>query len=99
MRKRKNSRGALKTEEIMNAERLWLRHVQKYVTTIPNIDLMKDGVGILRVCSRIPDYRPIFVPKGCILDRTLVRPVHEQIGHGGVSSTMAKVIEQLWIPN
>ena len=97
MRKRKNS-GCLKTEEIVNAERLWLRHVQKYVTTILNIDLVKDGVGILRVCSRIPDYRPIFVPKGCILDRTLVRHVHEQIGHGGVSSTMGKVREQFWIP-
>ena len=96
--KGENISGCLKTEEIVNAESLWLRHVQKHVTTIPNLDLTKDGVGILRVGSRIPDYRPFFVPKGCILDRALVRHFREQIGHGEVSSTMAKVRELFWIP-
>ena len=85
MRKGKIFSGCLKTEEIVNAERLWLRHVQKHVATISNIDLMENGVGILRVGSRIPDYRPIFVPKGCILDRTLVRHLHEQIVNHGQS--------------
>ena len=83
--KGENLSGCLKTEEIVNAERLWLRHVQKHVATISNIDLMENGVGILRVGSRIPDYRPIFVPKGCILDRTLVRHLHEQIVNHGQS--------------
>ena len=81
--------GCLKTEEIVNAEHLWLRLVQKYVTTIPNIDLMKDGIGILRVCGRIPNYCPIFVPKGCILDRTLVTWEYRQ---------QWPKLEQLWIP-
>ena len=56
--------GCLKTEEIVNAEHLWLRLVQKYVTTIPNIDLMKDGIGILRVCGRIPKLLSDLCSKG-----------------------------------
>ncbi|CAB4027081.1 Hypothetical predicted protein [Paramuricea clavata] len=90
--------GLLKTEEILNAERLWLRHVQRNVSAVPNVDLQKDKDDVLRVNSRIPGYRPAFIPRRCCLDRILVSDIHEQIGHGGVSSTMAKVREQFWIP-
>ena len=60
--KRKNAKklsGCLKTEEIANAERLWLRYVQKGVKTIPQVDLMKDE-GVLRVCSRM-SVRMLFI--------------------------------------
>ena len=90
--------GCLSTEEIIEAEKLWLRRVQRNVTTISNVDLADDNNGLLRVSSRVSGCRPIFVPKNCGLDRILVRQFHEQIGHGGVSSTMAKVREQFWIP-
>ncbi len=90
--------GCLSTEEIIEAEKLWLRHVQKDVTTVSNVDLMKDNDGLLRVSSRVTGYRPIFVPRNCVFDRILVRKFHEQIGHGGVSLTMARVREQFWIP-
>lgn len=75
-----------------------MRHVQRNVSAVPNIDLHKDRDDVLRVNSRIPGYRPNFIPRRCCLDRILVSDVHEQIGQGGASSTMAKVREQFWIP-
>ena len=91
-------KGPLTTEEIQNAEILWVRKMQIDLKEDGSLPLQLDNTGIWRVNSRIQGYKPIYIPRGTGLDILLVRHFHQLIGHGGVSLTMGKVRERFWIP-
>ena len=91
-------KGPLTTAEMQNAEKLWVQKVQADLEEDISLPLQLDNTGIWRVNTRIQGYKPIYIPRGTGLDILLVRHSHEQIGHGGVSSTMGKVRERYWIP-
>ncbi len=61
-------------------------------------DLRMHETGLLRRNGRILGYNPIFIPRNGTLGRQIVRDIHEGIGHGGVSSTIAKTRDRFWIP-
>ena len=91
-------KGPLTTEEIQNAEILWVRKMQIDLKEDGSLPLQLDNTGIWRVNSRIQGYKPIYIPRGTGLYILLVRHFHQLIGHGGASLTMGKVRERFWIP-
>ena len=91
-------KGPLTTEEIQNAEMLWVHKMQIELKEDVSLPLQLDNTGIWRVNSRIQGYKPIYIPRGSGFDILMVRHFHQLIGHGGVSLTMGKVRERFWIP-
>ena len=91
-------KGPLTTDEIQNAEKLWVHKVQVDLEENISLPLQFDNTGIWRVNTRIQGYKPIYIPRATGLDIFLVWHSHEQISLGGVSSTMGKVRERCWIP-
>ena len=91
-------KGPLTTEEIQNAEMLWVRKMQIELKEDVSLPLQLNNTGIWRVNSRIQGYKLIYIPRGTGFDILMVRHFHQLIGHGGVSLTMGKVRERFWIP-
>ena len=60
--------------------------------------LRADKDGILRCVGRVPNYHPVFLPRNSKLATLIVQQVHEQMLHGGVSTTMCRMKENYWIP-
>ena len=53
---------------------------------------------VIRCFGRLPDHKPVFIPKQSLYAIRLGEEVHEQVGHKGVNTMMARVREMLWIP-
>ena len=100
-RKFKKRRGPLTTEEISDAENLWIRREQRYVTSNlerPGWSLVKDPTtNVLKCQGRIPDYNPVYLEDGLFVEK-LIRHVHEQVMHLGITNTMAEIRKKWWIP-
>ena len=90
-------KGPLTTDEIQNVQKLWVHKVQTDLEEDIALPLQLDNTGIWKVNTRIQGYKPTYILRGTGLDIPLVWHSHEQIEHGGVSSTMGKVRESYWI--
>ena len=101
--KRKTNRkiGPLNTDEILNARTRWVKRVQDGGQTViksPGSKLEKDPqTEILKCKGRIKNCRPIYLG-GRIFVSKLIKHVHNQIMHLGVSNIMAAVCETWLIP-
>ena len=96
--KKEKLHGPLTTDEIERGEHIWLKISQEALKDDEGYDLHTDETGLLRINGRILGYNPIFIPRNGTLGRQIVRDIHEGIGHGGVSSTIAKTRDRFWIP-
>ncbi len=96
--KKEKLHGPLTTDEIERGEHIWLKISQEALKDDEGYDLRTDETGLLRINERILGYNPIFIPRNGTLGRQIVRDIHEGIGHGGVSSTIAKTRDRFWIP-
>ena len=93
-----NRIGPLSTSEIESSERSLIIFVQNVSTLSQSIPLKRDEDQIWRCAGRIPNYNPIFIPKGISLARLIIDHYHKLCIHEGVSSTMCKICERFWIP-
>lgn len=97
-RETEKRKGPLAAEEFKEAERIWITQAQASQELKSDVELKKDEEGILRCIGRVPSYRPVFLPRDCKLAALIVQQAHEQMLHGGVSTTMCHVREKFWIP-
>ena len=97
-RKVKMPKGPLTTEEFQAAENIWIKQAQSSQPLKSDVGLKKDDEGILRCVGRVRGYHPVFLPRESKLASLIVQQVHEQMMHGGVSTTMCRIREKFWIP-
>ncbi|XP_078361896.1 uncharacterized protein LOC144646227 [Oculina patagonica] len=97
-RKHKKQKGPLMTEELQAAENFWIIQAQAAQELKSDVKLRADEEGILRCVGRVPNYHPVFLPRNSKLAALIVQQVHEQMLHGGVSTTMCHVRENYWVP-
>ena len=76
-KKKEKQKGPLTTEETQAAEKYWLHQAQGSQEDV-----------VLRCVGRVKDYNPIFLPRSCKLAFLIVKQLHEQMMHGGVSITL-----------
>ena len=91
------TKGPLTSEEIQQAEVVWIRLAQSTINS-EEFQLKKDDSGIFRCYGRVSFYHPIFIPNEHPLARKIVERYHNSTLHGGVQTTMSKVRERFWIP-
>ncbi|XP_078354940.1 uncharacterized protein LOC144639519 [Oculina patagonica] len=96
--KHKKQKGPLMTEELQAAENFWIIQAQAAQQLKSDVKLRADEEGILRCVGRVPNYHPVFLPRNSKLAALIVQQVHEQMLHGGVSTTMCHVRENYWVP-
>ena len=92
------TQGPLTSEEIQQAERVWIRLAQSTINSDNDFQLKKDNAGIFRCYGRVSYYHPIFIPKDHLLAKRIVEVYHKATLHGGIQATMSKVRERFWIP-
>jgi len=64
------------------------------------LNLFKDENGILRVKSKFHNDRainPILLPKSSQLTISIIRNIHEKLGHSGVYSVLRELRREFWI--
>ncbi|XP_068691044.1 uncharacterized protein [Montipora foliosa] len=62
------------------------------------LNLQKNDDGLLECRGRLQGDYPIYIPDSTILAEKIVQQAHNATLHGGVGLTMARIIEQFWIP-
>ena len=97
--------GPLTTEETNKANVFWVQRVQ---TRVPldkyyqedqlQLNLQPNSEGVLECGGRIQGHYPVYLPDSQRYTEKFVPQAHLTMRHGGVSSTMAKVQEQYWVP-
>ena len=97
-KKKEKRKGPLQTEEFQVAEKFWITQAQASQAVKSDVNLKKCEDGILRCVGRVPGYHPVFLPRDCKLASLMIQQVHEQMLHGGVSTTMCRIREKFWIP-
>ena len=90
--------GLLTRDEMMEAERVWVRVTQTWNEIRTDMTLAKDETRLVRCMGRIQEYQPTFIPRESTLARRLIEHCHLQSLHGGVAATMSNVREKFWIP-
>ena len=96
--KTEQRKGPLQREEFQVAEKFWITQVQASQAAKSDVNLKKGEDGILRCVGRVPGYHLVFLPRDCKLASSIIQQVHEQMLHGGVSTTMCCIREKFWIP-
>ena len=86
--KTEQRKGPLQTEEFQVAEKFWITQAQASQAAKSDVNLKKGEDGILRCVGRVPGYHLVFLPRDCKLAFSIIQQVHEQMLHGGVSTTM-----------
>ena len=86
------------TEETQAAEKYWLHQAQASQDVKSDVALKKAEDVVLRCVGRVKDYNPIFLPRSCKLAFLIVKQLHEQMMHGGVSITLCHMREKFWVP-
>ena len=97
-RKSEKQKGPLTTKEFEAAEKFWITQVKTSQPLKSDVGLKQDEGGIFRYAGRVQHYNPVFLPRNGKLAALIVRHVHEQTLHGGVSTTLCRVREKFWIP-
>ena len=62
----------------------------RYRDTRVEIVVEDKKTGVLKCIGRIPGYRPTYL-EDCLLTQKLIRHIHSEIKHLGVSNTMAEI--------
>ena len=97
-KKKEKRKGPLTTEETHAAEKYWIHQAQASQDVKSVVALKKDVDGILRCVGRVKDYNPIFISRSCKLAFLIVKQLHEQMMHGGVSITLCRMRKKFWVP-
>ena len=87
----RSTRGHIQTK-------FWIIQAQAVQVLKSDVGLRAVEDGILRCVGRVPNYHPVFLPRNSKLATLIVQQVHEQMLHGGVSTTMCRMRENYWIP-
>ena len=96
-RKLKKQKRPLTTEELQAAERFWIIQVQ--VAQVLNFRSgVRDEKGVLRCVGRVAHYHPVFLTRNSKLTTLIIQQVHEQMLHGGISTTLCCMRDKYWIP-
>ena len=105
--------GEVKTEEIVKAEKMWVKEVQKQLKSKPNFKgLVKElGIvtcgcdGIMKCKGRLGNSEldtevkePAILPKDHKFTSLVVERCHERVYHSGVRSTLAELRTRFWVP-
>ena len=98
-KKSEKQKGPLTTNEFEAAEKFWITQVQTSQPLKSDVGFKKDEGGTFRCAGRVQHYNPVFIPHNCKLVALIVRRVHEQTLHGGVSTTLCRLRDKFWIPN
>ena len=89
--------GLLITEEIENADKKLIRRAQEGINLeskeAQKLGLTRSDDKVIRCFGRLPDHKPVFIPKQSLYAIRLGEEVHEQVGHKGVNTMMARVRE------
>ena len=93
-KKKEKRKGPLTTEETHAAENYWIYQAQASQDVKSDVALKKDEDGILRCAGRVKDYSPIFLPRSYKLAFLIVKQLHAQMMHGGVSITLCRMREK-----
>lgn len=105
--KRDKRQGELNGDELTSAEALLIRYVQESSDTaqaIKQLDCFRDDAGLLRVRTRLAlghdssrfKY-PILLPHQHVIVESIIRTVHRESQHAGVSTVMVKIRETFWL--
>ncbi|XP_004208728.3 uncharacterized protein LOC101238494 [Hydra vulgaris] len=91
--------GPIKTEEMIEAETVNVKHLQGSVVLKADVELKQDEKNLWRCHGRVTGYSPIFIAKGFLLFLRIIEHHHTKTLHGGVGDTMGSIRERFWIPN
>lgn len=91
-------KGLLTTEEITDAETYWIRLIQQSIITPTETEQKKDKKRIWKCIGRVQGYHSILLPRTHKLVLVIIKNYHDKTLHGGVSSTMSSLCENVWIP-
>ena len=103
--------GRLSKEELVEAERKWLKTTQDDLQRQENFQQLKNDLGlvesegVLRCVGRLVNSdldfdarRPIILPRDHAYTTMVINDCHERVMHGGVRATLAEVRSKYWIP-
>ena len=97
--------GPLNAEEIAARRLFWVKRTQREGVRNPSfpedqqqLNLQPNADGVLECRGRIQGEYPVYLPDSAIYTAKVVQHAHATTLHGGVSLTMAKVRETLWVP-
>ena len=101
----------ISTEDLITAEKLWIRDIQREAEQQRNwkdlqqqLGLYKDEDGVIRSRGRLansllPDGAkfPILLPREHNLTKLIVEQCHKEVQHGGVKETLTQIRSRFWI--
>ena len=101
----------LTAQEMAEAEKLWIAHVQTSFNTDRNFEMWKrqfglsrDEAGLWRCGGRLTNAdippttkHPLFLPRKHHLTSLIVREAHERVRHNGVKETLTELRARYWI--
>ena len=92
-------------DELQEEKEWWVKRVQSlgsqkpdFEQTRPVLNLALNADGVLECRGRIQGKFPVYLPADALFTRKLVKRIHVETLHGGVTLTMAAVREEYWIP-
>ena len=97
--------GPLTTDEISKQTVFWVKRAQREGLSNPSfpedkhqLNLQLNADGVLECRGRIQGEYPVYLPDSVLYTAKCAQRAHVTTLHGGVSLTMAKVREKLWVP-
>ena len=94
--------GPLTMEEVERANNYLITKAQEGLDLnsreVQKLGLTMCNDGIARCVGRLQGEDPIFIPRESLYATKVCEEKHSDIGHKGVSITMAKISEKYWIP-
>ena len=101
----------LLTEEVISAQKLWMKCAQNEMVSEPKFDqfkkqlsVLKDGEGIYRCHGRLVNSdlhmdtkQPILLSQHHSLTKLIVESCHKRVLYGGVRETLAELRSKFWI--
>ncbi|XP_047122977.1 uncharacterized protein LOC124806269 [Hydra vulgaris] len=91
--------GPIKMEEMIEAETVNIKHLQRSVELKANVELKQDEKNLWRCHGRVTGYSSILIPKGFLLTLRIIEHHHTKTLHGGVGDTMGSIRERFLIPS
>ena len=102
----------VETEEIVNAERLWVKSLQNIFHDDPSYDQLKNQLGIvlteegILLCrgglqhSKLPYSQkfPALLPSDSYVTELIIQQCHEHVFHNKTRETFNELRERYWIP-